>query len=338
MPNRLNPRLTILIALTLMPCLLGPTSASELPTGKNLPVGEIRHQLANAENEKLALNVAPTEAIVTRNLSADTVDLARQLGLLPKLIRLEEERQNASSDNQLIKLATYKQDLVYELMDYEYDIRIASNKIETEVDKANDKYALLAEKRDRAIRLNTYANLVSGGLTGMISGGLNLGRVNPIAPDTIDTVEGVIQTSLSAWGLHELRGEHKLEQGVPNILAALIDQKPEGKKLFPPSVWLYLNSVPSNTLTGQTRQESLITRWSERGFGAVPFKHKAHQQERMSKAAGVQNAPHRITVHVLEDRMAMLTDLQTEIFQMETNLQEILQFIRGTRSLAQNTR
>lgn len=336
MPGKLH--LTIsLSALTSILCLSGTVSAAELPPGK-LPIGEIRRQLANTENEKLAVNVAPAETIVTRNLSADTIDLAKQLGLLPRLIKLEEDRQNASSDTQLIKLAAYKQDLVYELMDYEFDIRIASNKIETEVDKANDKYALLAEKRDRAIRLNTYANLVSGGLTGMISGGLSLGRVNPIAPDTIDTVEGVIQTSLSAWGLHELRGEHKLERGVPNMLASLVDQKPEAKHLFPQSVWLYLNSVPSDTLTGQTRKESLVTRWEERGFGAVPFRQKAHQHERMDRAAGVQNRPHRITVHVLEDRMAMLTDLQTEVSQMETNLQEILQFIRGTRTLAQNTR
>lgn len=330
MPNRLKFS-SRLIAVASIPLISSAASATQLP------VGEIRKQLANGENNQVAVNVAPETGNVSRNLSADTIDLATKWNLLPRLIALEEMRQTAVSDSQIVRLTAMKQDLVYELMDYEYDIRVAVNKIEIELDKANDKYALLAEKRDRAIRLNTYANLVSGGLTGILSGSLSLGRVNPIAPDTIDTVEGVIQTSLSAWGLHELHGEHKIERGVPNILSNFVNST-QMHRVFPDSVSVYLNSVPSDSLTGDTRKTDLVSHWVERGFGAVAFKHKTNQQERMSKAAGIHAGPHRLTVHVLEDRIAMLTDLQTAVAQMETNLQEILQFVRGTRNLAQNTR
>ncbi len=315
-----------LIALAAIPCLANTVLAAQLPAG------QIAKQLVTSEDQ---IAVAPQSTV--RNLSSDTIELATKLNLLPKLIHLEEERQNASSDIQIVKLAAVKQDLVYELMDYEYDIRITMNRIETEVDKANDKYALLAEKRDRAIRLNTYANLVSGGLTGIISGSLDLGQVNYIAPSTIDTIEGVIQTSLSAWGLHELRGEHKFERGVPNILSSLLEGKTDSRQYFPASVWLYLNLVPEDTLTGKNRRESLLARWDKLGFGSRGLKGRT-QQERMTKAAGIAQNPHRLTVRLLEDRMAMLIDLQTEVSQMETNLQEILQFVRGTRSLAQNTR
>ncbi|MBX9876952.1 MAG: hypothetical protein K2Y22_00700 [Candidatus Obscuribacterales bacterium] len=314
-----------LIALAAIPCL-APVSAAQIPAG------QIAKQLVKSEDQ---IAVAPQSTV--RNLSSDTIDLATKLNLLPKLVHLEEERQNTSSDSQFFKLAALKQDLFYELMDYEYDIRIAMNRIEAEVDKANDKYALLAEKRDRAIRLNTYANLVSGGLTGIISGSLDLGQVNYIAPSTIDTIEGVIQTGLSAWGLHELRGEHKLERGVPNILSSLLESNTDARKYFPSSVWVYLNSVPENTLTGKTRRESLLDRWDKIGFGSRGLK-KGSQQDRMTKAAGITQNPHRLTVRLLEDRMAMLIDLQTAVAEMETNLQEILQFVRGTRSLAQNTR
>lgn len=327
MPFRLN--LASKLVLAAVPCLITSTVSAA-----QLPVREIAKQLTNSENQ-IAVAM-PAERQPVGNLSSDTIDLATKLNLLPKLVHLEEERQKVSTDSQIVKLAALKQDLIYELMDYEYDIRIAMNRIELEVDKANDKYALLAEKRDRAIRLNTYANLVSGGLTGIISGGLSLGQVNFIAPSTIDTVEGVIQTSLSAWGLHELRGEHKLERGVPNILASLIENNTN--QFFPQSVWLYLNSIPNDSLSGKTRKDALVDRWDKLGFGSKPFKHRNDQRERMGKAAGVTQSPHRITVHVLEDRMAMLIDLQTTVSEMETNLQEILQFIRGTRSLAQNTR
>lgn len=315
----------LLIIASLPGLLISPVIAAQLPAS------QIRTQLAKAENQ---VAVSEDESTVVRNLSPDTLDIATQLKLLPRLVHLEEERQNATSDSQLVKLSVLKQDLFYELMDYEYDIRIAMNSIEAEIDKTNDKYALLAEKRDRAIRLNTYANLVSGGLTGIISGSLDLGRVNYIAPSTIDTVEGVIQTSLSAWGLHELRGEHKIERGVPNLLASLIEDNTN--KFFPPSVWLYLTSVPHDSTTGKTRKDFLVDRWDKLGFGSRPF--RRDQKERINKAAGIAGSPHRINVHVLEDRMAMLIDLQTTVANMETNLQEILQFVRGTRSLAQNTR
>lgn len=317
-----------LIALAAIPCFLNTVSAAQLPTG------QIAKQLVKSEDQ---IAVAPPVQSTVRNLSSDTIDLATKLNLLPKLVHLEEERQNAVGDSQFFKLAALKQDLFYELMDYEYDIRIAMNRIEAEVDKANDKYALLAEKRDRAIRLNTYANLVSGGLTGIISGSLDLGQVNYIAPSTIDTIEGVIQTGLSAWGLHELRGEHKLERGVPNILSSLLESNADARKYFPASVWVYLNSVPEDTLTGKTRRESLLERWDKIGFGSRGSR-KGSQQDRMTKAAGIAQNPHRLTVRLLEDRMAMLIDLQTAVAEMETNLQEILQFVRGTRSLAQSTR
>lgn len=315
-----------LIALAAIPCLINTVSAAQ-------PAVQIAKQLVKSEDQ---IAVVPAQSTV-RNLSSDTIDLATKLNLLPKLVHLEEERQNAVGDSQFFKLAALKQDLFYELMDYEYDIRIAMNRIEAEVDKANDKYALLAEKRDRAIRLNTYANLVSGGLTGIISGSLDLGQVNYIAPSTIDTIEGVIQTGLSAWGLHELRGEHKLERGVPNILSSLVDSNTDAGKYFPSSVWVYLNSVPEDTLTGKTRRESLLDRWDKVGFGSRGLK-KGSQRDRMTKAAGIAQSPHRLTVRLLEDRMAMLIDLQTTVAEMETNLQEILQFVRGTRSLAQSTR
>lgn len=328
MPKRLHYA-SVFFVIAALPFLANTATAAQLPAT------EVRRQLTQSENNEIA---STSTTNVVRNLSPDTIDLAEKLNLLPKLVQLEELRQSAQSDSQMLKLAMLKQEIFYELMDYQYDVHISMNKIETEVDKANDKYALLAERRDRAIRLNTYANLVSGGLTGIISGSLNLGQVNYIAPNTIDTIEGVIQTGLSAWGLHELRGDRKIEGGVPNVLSAMTDRSGKVRQLFPHSVWLYLNQVPNGSIKGDTRVDLLVNNWMERGFGSAPVKHKSKQEERMSTAAGTHINPRRITVHVLEDRMAMLTDLQTVVAEMETNLQEILQFVRGTRSLAQNTR
>lgn len=298
----------------------------------NIPV---RHL---AERRSIAMSTSAVDQftrMATSNngvLSSDTLVLAEKIGLMPMMEKLERLR-NASkgnpTDSQILQFLLAKQQFMEAILVTGLEVRCTVNNVEAEIDKANDLYAVLAERRDRATLLNTYANLISGGITGMVSGGLALGQVNYIVPNTIDTTEGVIQTAISLLALRQQKGQHELERGTPSILARIIHPTDETAKSFPASVWVYLNTVPSDSERNETRVQRLVRSWKEPDYKRHRLLHYVNE-DRTSFTSG---KPKRTTVNLLEDRMAMLTDFQTLIAGMEFNLLELTQFAQGQRTL-----
>jgi hypothetical protein len=269
-------------------------------------------------------------------LSADTLELAEKIGLLPmmeKLERLRNDSKQNPTDSQILQLLLAKQQYMEAILATSFEVRCTINNVEAEIDRANDLYAVLAERRDRATLLNTYANLISGGVTGIVSGGLSIGQVNYLVPSTIDTVEGVVQTAISVLALNQQKGQHQLERGTPSILARIINPSEDTPKSFAPSVWTYLNMVPADSTRGETRVQKLVRSWREPDYKHHRLLHYS-SQDRASIAAGTHpKQPRRTTVNLLEDRMAMLTDFQTLVAGMEFNLLELVQFGQGLRTL-----
>ena len=113
--------------------------------------------------------------------------------------------------------------------------------------------AFLEERRDKVIRLNTIANFISGGVTGIVGGALKIGSVNEQSANGIDTGEGITQTALALLALKQQAGEKKIVDGTPNMLTKLFDINAiHTQRDYPPSVWNYLTSVPESSSTGLT--------------------------------------------------------------------------------------
>lgn len=293
------------------------------------PVSRGRSLAMSASSTDQFMRMAATNNGV---LSPDTLVLAEKIGLMPMMEKLERLR-NASkgnpTDSQILQFLLVKEQFMEAIFATGLEVRCTINNVEAEIDKANDLYAVLAERRDRATLLNTYANLISGGVTGMVSGGLSLGQVHYTVPNTIDTTEGVIQTAISLLALKQQKGQHELERGTPSILARIIRPTDETAKSFPASVWAYLNTVPSDAERNETRVQRLVRSWKEPDYERHRLLHYV-KEDRTSFTSG---KPKRTTVNLLEDRMAMLTDFQTLIAGMEFNLLELVQFAQGQRSL-----
>jgi len=324
--------------LTVAVAVVGVLSA-QLPGQSNVPQGSARATagsitLAQQDSVKVPGTQAGEPGRGTGNLSSEARDLAQKLGILSMLERLEHLRatyQETVARQPNIELLALRLDLLEAVLTTSYDVRSVSNTIDREIAQTNEVHAYLAEQRDRAIRLNTYANFISGGITGIVGGALKLGDVNHISPDTIDTVEGAIQSSLATWAFRQQQGERRVEQGTPNTLAGLLNESSSPPAAYPLSVWQYLNSPPPGATKPETRREMLINRWAKRRFCLIHRGHRVGNAERMQQVSGTHVEARRVTVDLLEDRMAMLTDLRSMITQMDSYLSEILNVIRGTQ-------
>lgn len=265
---------------------------------------------ASAEAKKFGLSQDAYALANTWHLT-HFLERYRQLQAIPPENRTADQR---------VELLEVRHELSEKVMKRLLDVRRTLNKIDRESASTQEVQATLMERRDRAIRFNTYADMVAGGMTGIASGALKLGEL-PWSPDIIDCIEGVIQTGLSGWALSNEVGQHKFIQGVPSVLANLILEGNSSNPEYPKSVWQFLNSVPAGAKNGLTRRAALVKRWTDKEFCLVHGGHLRKKADRIHHIAGTTERP-RISIDVLEDRVAMLMDLRATVTLMDEILGE----------------
>lgn len=282
--------------------------------------------------------IAPSEssaASTLDTLSPEARDTAKRLGLWNHLTRYDNLKQQkfaggAVRDDYL----EARQNLLMSVMIVSQDVRTFVHFLEEEIAKADSINAMIAARRDKALKLNTYGDLISGGITGVIGGGLQLADVNHISYDTIDTVEGFIQAALAYLSLREQRGEKRIEKGIPNILARLFEPEKGPSAAYPTCVWTFLNSPASQGGKTETRREKLVDEWAKNGF--CISHHHIHRKkagvlnERRERILNNSQQNYRVTAELVEDRTAMLHQLRSTVTRLDVIMLEILLYLRNT--------
>lgn len=292
-------------------------------------------------------------------LSVEAQDTAKRLGLWTSLTLFEESRQQRLAGKPVgAEYMEARQNLMESVMIVSQDVRTFVHYLEEEVAKADSINAMIAARRDRALKLNTYGDLISGGISGMVSGGLALGDVNHLSYDTIDAVEGFVQSGLALMSLKEQKGEKRIEKGIPNILARLFEPEKGPSVSYPTSVWTFLNSpairTSANPVAGtqtigtqtnakqtagtqiigtETRREKLVNKWSQSGF-CVSHHHKYHRRgnpinERQARITNASMGNYRLTAELIEDRTAMLHELRSTVTRLDVIMLELMLYMRG---------
>lgn len=281
--------------------------------------------------------IAPSDTSPARTLdtlSIEAQDTAKKLGLWSTLVEFDAIRRRKTAGNQVSPdFLEARQNLMVSVMIVSQDVRTFVHFLEEEIAKADSINAMIAARRDRALKLNTYGDLLSGGVTGIVSGGLAIADVNHLSYDTIDTIEGFIQTGLAIMSLREQKGEKRIEKGIPNILSRLFEPEKGPSAAYPDCVWKFLNSPASHASGSQTRRENLINRWSKHGF-CVSHHHKYHRRgnpvnERQARITNASMANYRVTAELVEDRTAMLHELRSTVTRLDVIMLEILLYMRG---------
>ena len=269
-------------------------------------------------------------------LTAEALRLANEIGIdsdLEKLLKLSQGPDHSavqSSNSDLLKALLLKQSLTESVVYESFEVRSCLSNLETEIAQADDLQAFLEERRDKVIRLNTIANFISGGVTGIVGGALKIGGVNEQSANGIDTGEGITQTALALLALKQQSGEKKIVEGTPNMLTKLFDiNSSHTQRDYPPSVWNYLTSVPENSSTGLTRQQTLMKRWQD--LKVINTKASERQRkEAIGHITGTHPQP-IVSIDLLDARSAMLHDVRAVVSEMDHPLLELMQTIRSVK-------
>lgn len=282
---------------------------------------------------------APPRTLDT--LSFEAQDTAKRLGLWSALVEFDSVRKQKSAGQQIgTNLLESRQNLMVSVMIVSQDVRTFVHFLEEEIAKADSINAMIAARRDRALKLNTYGDLISGGISGMVSGGLAIGDVNHLSYDTIDAVEGFVQSGLAILSLREQQGEKRIEKGIPNILARLFEPEKGPSTSYPACVWTFLNSPSKQSPGAETRRQKLVNAWSKSGF-CVSHHHRYHRRgnpinERQARITNNSTANYRVTAELVEDRIAMLHELRSTVTRLDVIMLEILLYMRSN-SLASSS-
>lgn len=309
------------ISGTITPLQAKPT----LPHHSKNPIVRQAHEHAHRKE-------AMKTASLAGDLTPDTQLMTRAWNIENKLQNYKQIMQTSdrtTADGKL-NIIFGKQEMNEQILSYHFDMRRAISHVDRQKAGAEAIKATIAEHQDRAIKYNSYGDLIAGGVTGILSGSLALGEVDFRAPATVDVVEGSGQAALALLALKNMRREHRLETGLPNLLGHIIyNDNSDG--FYPESVWTYLNTISTTNKSGLTRRQALVERWESNGYCLVHGGHRMNKKEREEHLSGKRNGKIKFDIGLIDDRVAMIEDLKAEITSMDNTLAELFEFVRNIK-------
>jgi len=304
-----------------------PTAASAQPEGLIAQPGVLQ-PLPPKPKPRLVAQRIPN-AIGEYGLSTITLEMIKHWNIGPPIAALDDaykKWQESKSTENAINYLIQKQKMTEILTDLGFDVRRCTNAVDREIAKNSSKAAYLTELRDKAIRYNTYADFVAGGLTGILSGALEMGDLNRFAYNTVDVLEGTGQSALSYWAYRAEHAGDRRQGAMPNVLIEIIDPTVD-HDAYPPTVRSFLETSPPDS-NGKTRAQMMLERWEAMNFCFTHSGHKMKKHHRKKHLSGQHSEDATMTIDLLEDRTAMLHDLRAEITTMDEAVAELFDLLK----------
>lgn len=253
-------------------------------------------------------------------LTAEASQLASHMGIDDNIRHIEQVRSSSPAAANNLEILQQKQTIMQAVMIGMLQVRAAAAQINYDIFETNQIEIVLSDRRDRAIRTNSIANFVSGGVSEMAGGAFqlvpNLKLDN--AGNIVEMAGGAIQTGLSAYALRQQQGRKRLVAPKPNMLAPIFDQSGDESSRYPKLVWQFINSpVAGGT---ESRRQALIKQWLETG------RLDSRDPALIASITGNGARRYPVTIDILDTRMAMLADVNAMIYRIDRLLLEILMY------------
>jgi len=269
-------------------------------------------------------------------LSADSLDLIGRLNLQPKFDRYKAlSEQLAGYRGQppsIEKLALHqdvgdaRHELAQTILKLNLEVDYVLAVIDGEQNKFNEVLTEMVAKRDKSVWLSTVLSQWSNGILWATSSSFSIGTAyNPqmaIPEGIIGILAGVIPTALALRSLRQMNGEKRELLGYPNMLAPVFERGHDEEAFYPTSVWNWLNQVPAKSKEAKTRRQMLIDKWKKSNY--VWDEKKANAEVHLAALTGTLGKKREMTIALLQNRQAMLTDLRTEVVQLKRALLELI--------------
>ncbi len=260
-------------------------------------------------------------------LSPGAAEVAGLIGVLPlleRLDRLPENERRATGGPMSLEALTVRQQVVEAIIATSLEVDGVIAEIDGEIAQARDVRSYLESRRDHRIGVNTIANLVTGGGVGVFSQLLQI--KNSTAGNIVGAAAGGASSLLTVLALRQQQGGRQSLGIAPNMLAKLLDRKPEFHSDYPEAVWRYLNSSPPAEQGTESRRERLIREWTRLGRIGPAGNPKA--QSRIDLLTSSISTQRGQSIDVLADREMMLADVRASLSLMKRDLGRLATALR----------
>jgi hypothetical protein len=278
-------------------------------------------------------------------LSSGAQEVAKDLGINDELETFFSLRARfSSSDSQIrsrklttsntsleerVQLVELKQEILENLMASFLEMRVTIAKIDSEITGYDEVRNYLEDKRDRAVRLNNITNFISTGTLSTIGNAFQIapGEAPEITGAVVNTLSGMVATGISTYSLRLNSGEKHSASVHPNMLAQIFGLTINQEKTYPPSIWRFLNDPSPLNNEKTTRLAELINRWIT--LKRIQAPNTRNGKSSLPLLCGTIVQKNSISIDVLDDRSAMLSDIKALISLMFQDLMEIIQAVRN---------
>jgi hypothetical protein len=276
----------------------------------------------------------PPEASITQlpKLSPGAQEVATEIGVTPLIERLSRlpERDRGVGGPMSLEALSLRQEITEAVLGASLEVDGVIAEIDNELAQISAIRADLEARRDRAIGLNTLANIIAGGATGVIGTALQFKNSTANLGNAIGVAGAGVSTVLSFIGLRQQRGGHRALGVAPNLLAKLFDKKPEFHSDYPAEVWTYLNAVPPAEPGNETRRALLIKRWTD--LGRIESIETPKGQSKIDSLTSSISQQRSLTIDLLNDREAMLADVRAQVSLIKRDLSKLMLGLKSHES------
>lgn len=280
-----------------------------------------------AQNEA---NAAPQKAVSCRPM-APLPDVAEQaakdIGVSALVERLQALVASCDQSSAVtIEEIALRQQITEAVTVGGLDVDAVIAEIDYERAQITEERDLLATARDRKINILNVANIVTSGVSGIVTNAMQFSEKTALAGDAIGVGGGAAGLILSVMGLR-VQGPKASIGATPNMLAPIL-RPGSGHDVYPNDVWSFLSARPAPDGHVDTSwREALVNDWvKEKRIGPPQ---EAPSQKKIDMMTS-EIPPHKVfSIDALSDRTLMLLDLRNRVALMNHELSHLLRAVSG---------
>lgn len=255
------------------------------------------------------------------DLREDAKEVAEVLGITDMVDRLRREKSNYATSREIQNIRLL---CLWRIFTASEEVRQVC--AECGFDRAQTHIALdeLTAKKQMAIDLITTANFAQGGTLGIIKQSIsypraikNRQRIQKRRAQEIAITS--FSTSIGLASINQLIGPRWFRKidSRPNMLSHFFDENFRPKDFQVSYLWKFYNKSVPGFPDNLTRREVLVKHW--RDFGGVDIQSQKLVQKVTANVTDVETE----NIRILNNRMTLLSDLQSHIEEFDSSLYEL---------------
>ncbi len=277
-------------------------------------------------------------------LSANSVQLADQIGLREPLERVQQLRASVSASGEpTLASLTARQDLVDAteraraiLQEANLAVDFTVSEITAELQLYDEVLSTYQGTANRNVQYANWASYYTNGALWATGEGLDIPTWKrpkySISSGTTSILAGVVPSFFSLWAMKLASGGKHAAKKDPNMLAKLFDLAPDAEVDYPKQVWTFLQTIPAETPSAHSRKDQLIDRWvADKNIPKFTDRHDKAQLELLAATVDTRKG---ITIDLLQTRKVMLGQLANEVVKMKRLLFELSMALNGEKRVA----